>query len=667
MEGDSIGLDKKNIASISDLCRACVSDTQLSDNNSIKSTPVTCDNHQLQRLDFQHQVDLEESDFEFVMDTLARENINEMVRQIQELGPSFTSSIDSCQQNLQSIVGDGQLDEQLVARLISVMIATPNRGDSGATAPGGWDSIASTGSMPSMNSPSLPWNGSVFVAAIHNLAPSLSWSDVVAHLDHPYFSVPSKQALQLLTQIIVEGVENHSFPINHIYRLWNGNKAGQLSWMIQIVQNPEIFYVLDQQHRPVNCGCLKVMPDEGTRSCAQWKCLDLVEVLFRLSEVSSLATTVYNLLKTPGPMATCPDLLFLGIVQISLAMSQLRVHILKQLVGQLLTNTPSDYPQRNGHILCAKCGGPESVDKDIGDCSRAKTKWSGGTVNLQQFPFVIDLACLASRRDFLKLDKFLEDKLSEHGDLFAQQLCQYIKRRCPGLSSTNNPIPTDTFQLMFTVLQSRANTSSLISSELTQLYQQMRSGSVSAQGSGLAPSSTYRDTPPWPPSATNQSSVAAANQQQPPTMMGFTGPRGLAMKTGVMPALGTSNQPMEFGENLENAVFSDEVQEEANSYFQQIYSPAGRMSVNDFITKLKLFRDSHNQRGKELLMCVLKNLFDEYRFFQEYPDRELRTTAEVYGGIIRENIVMNIHFATAVRKVVEALQSEPMQPCGTLE
>ena len=34
--------------------------------------------------------------------------------------------------------------------------------------------------------------------------------------------------------------------------------------------------------------------------------------------------------------------------------------------------------------------------------------------NVQNFQFAIDLACLASRRDFLKLDKFLGDKLQEH-------------------------------------------------------------------------------------------------------------------------------------------------------------------------------------------------------------------------------------------------------------
>uniref|UniRef100_A0A183BRX3 CCR4-NOT transcription complex subunit 1 n=1 Tax=Globodera pallida TaxID=36090 RepID=A0A183BRX3_GLOPA len=123
--------------------------------------------------------------------------------------------------------------------------------------------------------------------------------------------------------------------------------------------------------------------------------------------------------------------------------------------------------------------------------------------------------------------------------------------------------------------------------------------------------------------------------------------------------LESNNQPIEFGDDLTNAVFSEDIQEEANSYFQQIYAPNGRMSVNDFIVKLKGFRHSGNIKERELLLCVVKNLFDEYRFFREYPERELQTTAEVYGGIIREEIVSNIQFATAIRRVIESLNDEP--------
>ena len=36
-------------------------------------------------------------------------------------------------------------------------------------------------------------------------------------------------------------------------------------------------------------------------------------------------------------------------------------------------------------------------------------------LNATPFAFVIDLAALASRREYLKLDKWLTDKIREHG------------------------------------------------------------------------------------------------------------------------------------------------------------------------------------------------------------------------------------------------------------
>ena len=36
-------------------------------------------------------------------------------------------------------------------------------------------------------------------------------------------------------------------------------------------------------------------------------------------------------------------------------------------------------------------------------------------LNATPFLFVIDLACLASRREYLKLDKWMTDKIREHG------------------------------------------------------------------------------------------------------------------------------------------------------------------------------------------------------------------------------------------------------------
>ena len=46
-------------------------------------------------------------------------------------------------------------------------------------------------------------------------------------------------------------------------------------------------------------------------------------------------------------------------------------------------------------------------------------------LNATPFAFVIDLACLASRREYLKLDKWLSDKIREHGVSYSLSSFQF--------------------------------------------------------------------------------------------------------------------------------------------------------------------------------------------------------------------------------------------------
>ena len=41
---------------------------------------------------------------------------------------------------------------------------------------------------------------------------------------------------------------------------------------------------------------------------------------------------------------------------------------------------------------------------------------------------------------------------------------------------------------------------------------------------------------------------------------------------------------------------------------------------------------------QEVYECMLRNLFEEYQFFPKYPDRELHTTAVLFGGIIEKGL-----------------------------
>jgi hypothetical protein len=51
-------------------------------------------------------------------------------------------------------------------------------------------------------------------------------------------------------------------------------------------------------------------------------------------------------------------------------------------------------------------------------------------LNAQSFPFVIDLACLASRREYLKLEKWLTDKIREHGEPFISACVKFLQVIC---------------------------------------------------------------------------------------------------------------------------------------------------------------------------------------------------------------------------------------------
>jgi CCR4-NOT transcription complex subunit 1 len=41
---------------------------------------------------------------------------------------------------------------------------------------------------------------------------------------------------------------------------------------------------------------------------------------------------------------------------------------------------------------------------------------------------------------------------------------------------------------------------------------------------------------------------------------------------------------------------------------------------------------------QDVYECMLRNLFEEYRFFPQYPERELLTTAYLFGGIIEKGL-----------------------------
>jgi CCR4-NOT transcription complex subunit 1 len=105
---------------------------------------------------------------------------------------------------------------------------------------------------------------------------------------------------------------------------------------------------------------------------------------------------------------------------------------------------------------------------------------------------------------------------------------------------------------------------------------------------------------------------------------------------------------------------SGEVENEANTYFQRIYT--GDINIQDVILLLRRFKYSDLQREQEIFRCMIHNLFDEYRFFHKYPDKELQITGRLFGSLLQYQLISSITLAMAMRYVLQALQKDPEQP-----
>ncbi|KAK9455889.1 Not1-domain-containing protein, partial [Dipodascopsis uninucleata] len=103
--------------------------------------------------------------------------------------------------------------------------------------------------------------------------------------------------------------------------------------------------------------------------------------------------------------------------------------------------------------------------------------------------------------------------------------------------------------------------------------------------------------------------------------------------------------------------FSTEVEKQMKYYYQKMYEQ--EMTISDVIALLQKFRVSDDPTEQDVFACMVHSLFDEYRFFPDYPLSALATTAVLFGSIIQFHLVEDMALSIALRYVLEALKESP--------
>lgn len=336
-----------------------------------------------------------------------------LAKAIREIGYVFTSSVDECKRTLTQF-DSRSITAESVARVLGMM--ANSLGNLKAD-----DSISlnALGGSPYTDGPEVhTWKGIVFARTVQEVSPHINFRDVVAKLDYPYFNVSTVDGLKLIVQAITLSIP---FPVDLLFRPWE-NTEGQLSIIALCVKYPKVLKIFDNPVKSVSLDVLKTQPDEEIVSV--WKCLDIHEVLLRISE--QFYPESKELFKFPAQ--NCPEVLILALLQVPF-WNKLKHDLIKQLFPHFLNNHANSTPilqyawNMNGkaqEMLIMSMQEyyirGEQQDQTLGRLLDVAQDLKALSVllNLKPTMFVIDLACLASRREYLNMGKWLSDKLVEH-------------------------------------------------------------------------------------------------------------------------------------------------------------------------------------------------------------------------------------------------------------
>jgi CCR4-NOT transcription complex subunit 1 len=111
---------------------------------------------------------------------------------------------------------------------------------------------------------------------------------------------------------------------------------------------------------------------------------------------------------------------------------------------------------------------------------------------------------------------------------------------------------------------------------------------------------------------------------------------------------------------------SEETQTEMEEKYKAMYG--GEVNPRDVIGELKQLKMSEEPAKQDLFACMLHGLFEEYNCFGEYPNEALATTAVLFGGLIRFEVLSRVAEQAAISMVFEAVsvtsQDDPMYRFG---
>ncbi|KAI3741197.1 hypothetical protein L1987_58865 [Smallanthus sonchifolius] len=559
------------------------------------------DSKLLRNMDFLNEGS--ENEFDAILAEMEREM--NMADMLKELGYKCTLDVSLCKDLLSSF---SPLTEVTVARILGTVIRSDAGLQDHENAFYTFYSALGRGTPSDMSSPN-SWNTDVLIESIKQLAPGISWTAVIENLDHEGFYVPDEAAFSLLISCYKHASQD-PFPLAAVCgNVWR-NTEGQLSFLKYAVSvPPEMFMFTHSKRQLANVDAINSQKFQSGHTNHAWLCLDLLEVLCQLAE-KGLAKSVRSLLEYP--LKHCPELLLYGMAHVNTSYNLLQHEVSLAVVPVILKD-----PSMGGVLLHLWHVNPPFLLRALSDALHVDSENITRVLDLCQELKIISpvldmvpmflgirLAALASRKELLDLEKWLSSNLSTYRDTFFEECLRFLKEVEFGAQESSNRLHN--------------------------------SGSIW---------SSYMETIPVFSKVLQAHTDLLSSNQLPKEM------ERLNLK---FPNNGSRMRNNGGPESSTPEVYADDIETEANSYFHQMFS--AQLTVDAMIQMLARFRESSERREQSIFECMIANLFEEYKFFNKYPDRQLKLAAALFGLLIKNQLVTHLTLGIALRAILDALR-----------
>ncbi|KAG5645053.1 hypothetical protein DXG03_007232, partial [Asterophora parasitica] len=233
-------------------------------------------------------------------------------------------------------------------------------------------------------------------------------------------------------------------------------------------------------------------------------------------------------------------------------------------------------------------------------------------LEVRPFVFALDVAALASRREYLNLDKWLADNVANHGREFLHSVIVFLEQKMESEKASRMSDPA-----------TENRTMSLSPNTITIILRVLRNNSALMEEGDVGFCLEVRN----------------ACLQIHPRLMSLT-----------------PGSDVEPGFSVVN--YSPEIEAEVDGIYKQMYDE--NTTIDEVIAMLQRHKETANPRDHEVFSCMLHFLFDEYKFFQSYyPARELAMTGYLFGSLIQHQLIDYIPLGIAIRYILDALNCSP--------